>query len=215
MSRIELDHRTSSANCANFLARTILSSLRETVGDELYTSLLREVGDTDGHDLLPPDDLKMQFPLQQLESLFSALESMVGEKAQRGLLYRSGRACFWGLQRRLTPPLGIFTAQVLTLPKVYKVRRCAEILAEYFQHHIGFTFSVEPSARQLLWRFEAPCEEVELSLCTHLANLWGGFWDELLYTLSGGKPHSIEILAATGNQQPNWAVCIPYLPFEG
>ncbi|MCX8060965.1 MAG: hypothetical protein N3D16_00120 [Anaerolineales bacterium] len=215
MTPLQLDKLTSSATCANFLARTILFSLRETVGDEFYSFLLREIGDADILARFPPDDLKREFPLQQLGNLFSALESVAGEKAKRGLLHRSGRACFLCLQRRPTPSLGIFTAAVLTLPKARKVKRCAEILGEYFQRYTGFIFSVEPTLHELLWRFEIPFPEIEFSLGTNMADLWSGFWYELLYTLSGGKPHLIEIVAGTGEKQLSWALRIPYLPFEG
>lgn len=210
-----MDNSTSQATCANFLARTILSSLHETLGNELFAHLLREADCTETSDFLPPDDLRMQYPLQRLGNAFSAIESLAGKRAQRGLLQRCGRACFLSLQRRSIPSLGIFTAQVLTLPKILKVKRCAEILAGYFHYYLGFQFLVEPYRNELKWIFKVPNTNFDPSLCSGFSDLWGGFWYELLYTLSGGKPHLIEIIAEAGEKQSTWGVCIPYLPFEG
>lgn len=200
-------------SCANFLARSLLSSLRETLGNELFISLLREAGWADACGCFPPDDLEVQYPLQRLEGIFSALERIAGKRAQKGVLQRSGRACFHNLQRRSTPPLGIFTAEVLTLPKKLKVKRCGEILADYFHRYMRIDFLLESSQEALQWGFSIP--EQDVLLCDGLASLWFGFWSELLYTLSGGKPHLLEFTPAAGGSQPIWVIRIPYLPFEG
>ncbi|MFN3309293.1 MAG: hypothetical protein ACK44E_08805 [Anaerolineales bacterium] len=183
------------------------------MGNELFAALLREAGWEDALSCLPADDLKVQYPLQRLGNIFSALESLAGKRAQNGVLQRSGRACFHNLQRRSTPPLGIFTAGVLTLPKRLKVKRCGEILADYFQRYMRIDFLLEPSQDALKWGFSIPEQDVLLG--DGLASLWFGFWSELLYTLSGGKPHLLEFTPAAGASQPLWVIRIPYLPFEG
>lgn len=206
---------TSQTTCANFLGRTILASLQEILGKDFYTTLLRVCGSEDWLNSLPPDNLGLQFPLQRLERLFFALGSVAGEKAQRGLLQRSGRACFYSLQRRSTPSLDIFTPQVLTLPKALKVKRCGEILAGYFHRYMGCNFFMEPLQGGLKWGYKLSCGKADLVLGNGFAELWGGFWYELLYTLSGGKPHLIEITMLAGEKQPAWVIYLPYLPFEG
>jgi len=206
---------TDSGVCANFLARTIFASLYETLGEASYRSLLRQ----SGLDAIPlrvlPDDSARQFPFSKLGDCFAALEKMGGETFHRGVLQRSGRAWFLNLQRRSSPALGIFTAQVLTSPKRLKVKRCGEILAEYFHRYMGVGFVVESSPQMLQWDFEFPYPEHRSLIGKSLADLWLGFWGELLYTLSGGKHHLLHLTADRAGDQPRWMIHIPFLPFEG
>lgn len=206
---------TASGVCANFLARTILASLHETLGEASYLSLLRQSGLEEITLQVIPDNSARHFPLSKLGVFFAALEKMGGETVLRGLLQRSGQAWFLHLQRRSSPSLGIFTAQVLTLPKRLKIKRCGEILAEYFHRYMGVGFLVETSPQMLQWGFEFSSPEHCPLIGKSLANLWLGFWGELLYTLSGGKPHLLQLSADLDGDQPMWTIHIPFLPFEG
>lgn len=206
---------TASGGCANFLARAILASLHETLGDASYLSLLRQSGLEEITLHVFSDDSARHFPFCKLGDFFAALERMGGETAQRGLLQRSGWAWFLNLQHRSSPSLGIFTAQVLTLPKRLKIKRCGEILAEYFHRYMGIGFRVESLPQMLQWGFEFPYPEHRSLIGKSLANLWLGFWGELLYTLSGGKPHLLQLTVDLDGDQPMWMIHIPFLPFEG
>lgn len=206
---------TASGVCANFLAHTILASLHETLGEASYLSLLRQSGLEEIALQAFPDNSARLFPFSKLEGVFAALEKMGGKSVQWGLLQRSGRTWFLNLQRRSSPPLGIFTAQVLTLPKRLKIKRCGEILAEYFHGYMGIGFRVESSPQMLQWGFEFPYPEHRSLIGTSLANLWLGFWGELLYTLSGGKPHLLQLTVDVDGDRPIWTIHIPFLPFEG
>jgi len=206
---------TASGVCANFLARTILASLHETLGEASYLILLRQSGLEESPLWVLSDDSARQFPFSKLGDFFAALEKMGGETVHQGLLQRSGRAWFLNLQRRSSPSLGIFTTQVLTLPKRLKVKRCGEILAEYFHCYMGVGFMVESAPQMLQWGFEFPYPEHRSLIGKSLANLWLGFWGELLYTLSGGKYHLLQLTADLDGNQPRWILHIPFLPFEG
>jgi hypothetical protein len=192
-----------------------LSSLHETLGEAFYLSLLNQsgLGEIALHVL--PDDATRDFPFSKLGVLFATLEKMAGETVQGGVLQRSGRAWFLSLQRRSSPSLGIFNARVLTLPKRLKVKSCGEILAEYFSRYMGIGFLVESSPQMLQWGFEFPYPEHRSLIGKSLANLWLGFWSELLYTLSGGKPYLLRLTAPLEEGQPIWMIYIPFLPFEG
>jgi len=145
--------------------------------------------------------------------LFTALEKAGGENIRRGLLQRSGRAWFPSLQRRTNPPLGIFNPQVLTLPKRLKIIRCGQILADYFQRYTGISITNEPAKGNLVWQFAFPLANVDPSIGNGFVDLWVGFWQELLYTLSGGKNHLLEHHFEA--ERGSWIILIPFLPFEG
>ncbi|PWH14068.1 MAG: hypothetical protein DDG59_13445 [Anaerolineae bacterium] len=203
------------ASCANFLARAIFASLDETLGKTFYANLLRESGLEQVALSALSDEVGKSFPLSRLSRLFVALEKMEGTTAQRGLLQRSGRAWFLNLQRRSSPSLGIFTAQVLTLPKTLKIKRSGEILAEYFHRYMDIEFSVQASPTGIRWGFGLPHAQQNSLLGSGLADLWVGFWSEFLYTLSGGKHHLIHLNSEVQLEKQAWVIDIPYLPFEG
>lgn len=209
-------HSFASATCATFLARTIFSSLQETLGSAFFGSLWKS---------LPAGELELllsnaaetdsQFPLHLLGDFFAALEKTAGERGCRGVLQRSGHVWFAHLQRRSSPPLGIFTPAVLTLPKKLKVKRCGELLAAYFNRYLGIEFVIEPSPEALKWFFLFPPSHSDAPLSNGFCDLWLGFWDELLYTLSGGKHHLLQSIAEVTGKRPCRGLLIPYLPFEG
>ncbi len=215
MAASQIENFLPQTTCASFLARALLRSLGETLGNELYGCVLSQAGLDELNAGIADQDDESGFPLAKLEAIFGALKTVSGENSQSGVLQRSGRAWFLSLQRRSSPPLGIFTPDTLTLPKKLKIRRCGEILAEYFHHYIGLHFSVESGSDTLQWRFAIPHAYPYFCLGNGLANLWLGFWQELLYTLSGGKPHLLGLYQETQGDQLSWVIVIPYLPFEG
>ncbi|GAB4478657.1 MAG: hypothetical protein Kow0088_18730 [Anaerolineales bacterium] len=201
--------------CAGFLAHSIFASLQETLGDTYYDLLIEQLKRNGADVALPEDDPVTQFPLRKMGDVFAALQKIGGENGSRGLLQRSGRAWFVHLQRRSSPPLGIFSPDVLTLPKKMKVKRCGEVLAQYFQRYMGVEFSVEPSPDHLKWSFVLPSSAQARLMGSGLCDLWFGFWGELLYTLSGGKHHLLKQVVEASTAYHRWGILIPYLPFEG
>ncbi|MCS6907557.1 MAG: hypothetical protein RML93_06705 [Anaerolineales bacterium] len=216
MAATDRASHVSWASCANFLARTLFLSLRETLGDGFFRSVLVKAGLEGWAERSIPDNEARQFPLKKLETLFEVMARTDGINVQRGILQRSGRAWFSSLSRRSSPALNIFTFAVLTLPKKLRVKRCGAILEEYFQSYMeGVSFSVESPAQALEWQFKLSDSELGVSLGNGLADLWLGFWYEMLYNLSGGKPYFLDLTFCAKEGQPVWVLHIPYLPFEG
>ncbi len=215
MAASQIENSLPQTTCASFLARALLRSLGETLGNELYGCVLSQAGLDELNAGIADQDDESGFPLAKLEAIFGALKTVSGENSQSGVLQRSGRAWFLSLQRRSSPPLGIFTPDTLTLTKKLKIRRCGEILAEYFHRYTGFHFSVKSGSDMLQWGFDFPHAASYLCLGNGFADLWLGFWQELLYTLSGGKPYRLEQYKERHGNQLGWVIVVPYLPFEG
>jgi hypothetical protein len=80
---------------------------------------------------------------------------------------------------------------------------------------MGVGIKIDSEPHKMQWCFEIPYPEHRYLNGKSLANLWLGFWGELLYTLSGGKYHLLQLTADLDGNQPRWILHIPFLPFEG
>lgn len=122
----------------------------------------------------------------------SCVESVYGPRAGKGLVLRSGQACFkYGL-REFGSMLGVSEMAFRLLPLSTKLTKGANLFAQAFNHYSDQEVRVEEDVQKIYWHIErCPiCWQRKSDQPTcHLAV---GLLQEALYWVSGGKIFRIE-----------------------
>jgi hypothetical protein len=200
--------------CANFLARSLLESFTEELGKTEMAQALQLAGLEEYIGNLPPDNLEKDTPLEVFGRFFNALQKQYEERSCRGLIQRAGRSCFYRLYRRSTPSLGLSSMDFLTLPKSLKVRKGAQLVAEYFRTFADLKVHAGGESQDVHWRMEYKLLDEFQPGYQFLPDLFLGFWHEALYSISGGKTFLFEHVISNQENEFQSLIRIPSSPID-
>jgi hypothetical protein len=78
----------------NKIARIYLTSIEELIGPEAMETVLSLSRMPELADRYPPDNMSRQFDFADFSAIGAALETMYGQRGERGLGLHAGKACF-------------------------------------------------------------------------------------------------------------------------
>lgn len=209
-----VEEKQSMPCCANFLARSFFLSFEEELGTAEMKQVLESVGMDTYSGSYPPNSTDKSVPLQDFGRFFGALEGLFDERSCRGLIQRAGRNCFNHLHRQSDPALGFSTLDFMVLPKALKLRKGAQIVAEYFQTYADVIVHTDWDGQELHWRVEVPPANGSLPSIGYLADFFLGFWHEALYFISGGKSFVFDQNPLSAKGQTHIQIRIPSVPID-
>ncbi|MFZ5810161.1 MAG: hypothetical protein ACOY16_12835 [Chloroflexota bacterium] len=209
-----VDKNQAAPCCANFLARSILESFTEELGRAEMALVLQSAGLIEFMEIFPPDNLEKDIPLEVFGRFFNALHKQYDERSCRGLIQRAGRSCFYRLYRRSTPSLGLASLDFLTLPKSLKVRKGAQLVAEYFRTFADLNVHAGGEGSDVHWRMEYRLLDEFHPGYQFMPDLFLGFWHEALYSISGGKTFLFEHFISNQENEFQSLIRIPSSPID-
>ncbi len=200
---------------SNRMGRIILLALEEVIGRIGVNAVLNLAGLQDRIGNLPPNNLDLAFPFEEVGLIQDSLERLYGPRGGRGLALRTGWTCFkYGL-REFGPMLGISDLAFRLLPLTMKVKVGAEVFADTFNKYSDQIVSVEEADEQFYWQIERcpVCwgRETEQPCC-HLAV---GVLQESLFWVSGGKNFMVEETSCIAAGGTTCTIEIARSPIDG
>ncbi len=200
--------------CANFLARSFFLSFEEELGAAEMKQALESAGLQTYVGGYPPYNDEKEVPLQIVGDFFIALEKFYDERSCRGLIQRAGRNCFNRLQRQPNPALGFSSTDFLVLPKAMKLRKGAQMVADYFQRYADIYVDTNWDGHDLHWRVQYQHINGTQPWFNYLADFFLGFWQEALYFISGGKSFVFDQNKTRQKGQAQCWIRIPSVPID-
>ncbi len=176
----------------NRMGRIVLLALEEILGHNGVNAVLNLAGLSDYIDHYPPHNQDLKIPFVHVSAIQTALESVYGPRAGRGLALRAGRACFkYGL-REFGPELGLTDLAFRLLPLPVRLQNGSEAFAALFNNLTDQKVRLEHDEKFIYWNIErCPLcwgRQAEGPVCM----LAVGLLQEALYWVSAGKNFQVE-----------------------
>jgi predicted hydrocarbon binding protein len=165
--------------------------MEEILGHNGVNAVLNLAGLPDYIDHYPPHNQDLKIPFVHLSAIQTALESIYGPRAGRGLALRAGRACFkYGL-REFGPELGLTDLAFRLLPLSARLQTGSQAFAALFNDFTDQKVRLEHDEKNIYWIIErCPLcweRQAEGPVCM----LAVGLLEEALYWVSAGKQFQV------------------------
>jgi hypothetical protein len=171
------------------MGRIIRQAMDEVLGCRNAQKVLKHASLAD----LGDSAQDLPFSFEDLGRMQGSMEKLYGVRGGRGLILRSGQACFKYSLRELGPSLGLNDIAFRLLPLEAKVRRGLQIFAEMFNNTTDQHVRVEETETSFLWHIDhcQACTERQSEHAT--CDLVIGMLQEALYWMSGGKQFIVNV----------------------
>lgn len=189
----------------NLIARLYLMSLEDVMGRNGVNALLNLAGTRHLVNNYPPNNLKREFPFQDMSAISKATETMYGPRGARGMELRAGRYAFNLGLKEFGPLLGMADLALKLMPMTMKMKIVLNATAQTFDRFSDQPSKVEERKGQFLYIID------KCPICwgrkteRPVGHLAQGILEEALTWVTGGHTFHID---QTDCQGTNCKQCI-------
>jgi len=199
----------------NRMGRIILVSLRNHLGQQRLTEVLRAAGQEQLiNTRVLPNSMDKEFPFETISALQAASEQVFGARAGRYINYRVGRGTFERGLKDFDPLLGISDLPMRLMPLGTKLRVGLEVFAQAFNQFTDQVVKLSETEKDHLWIIErCPlCWKRQTDeVCCQLAN---GLLDEAIFWGTGGHRFKVEEISCVATGKPTCTFRIQKQPLD-
>jgi len=178
---------------SNRMGRMLLVSGEEILGRPGMVAVLKSMPTGQNYlESYPPANSRLEFPFEMVSELYPAMVSKYGLQGGRGLLMRTGRACFQHGLREFGPLFGLTDLAFRLLPLKTKLKVGAKTFADIFNKHSDQRVRIEDAEKSLFWIIERCPVCWGRTSDRPSCDLAAGLLQEALFWVSGGKVFPVE-----------------------
>jgi predicted hydrocarbon binding protein len=118
----------------NNIARIIMLSMEEVLGEHGFNSVLNQAGQSVLIGNYPPNDMEKEFDYSYFSAISAALELVYGDKSARMLAKRSGNVAFRQMIKDFGEPVNIHTDAFKALPVDEKIATGLKVVRGMFSN---------------------------------------------------------------------------------
>lgn len=182
----------------NRIGRLYLLSLEDVMGRNGVNALLNLAGAKHLVNTYPPNDLKREFPFNDLSKISQATETMYGERGARGMEMRAGRHAFTLGLKEFGPLLGMADLALKLMPMTMKMKIVLNATAQTFDRFGDQPTRVEERKGQFLYIIEKCPVCWERTSSRPVCHLARGIIEEALTWVTGGHNFKVEEIECRG-----------------